>query len=254
MEHETTLLFKKAEEKDMLEDTDMLSEEQKRVERTVRENIILRKAMACVIVISVILAMLMFFQRQDHNQGTNENATSNEYTKLEHFLNNQAEQEMLSNQLNRVNLRKENLNFELGHEGSYTFHSIHVIDEFTLNYNESTVAVTAELRIDYRFNSSDINLFNQVVNEQNTIIVKPNYRNMVTCVNLITFVSDYDFESDNERQALALRVIDEASRIYELSDEELDNRLSLFFKDHFFFINDVYSIAIISRQSEEIGG
>ena len=250
MKDESTLVLKSDK------NTDILNEEQKHIIQTERENIILKTVVACIIVIGLVLTVLMFFLIHNENQSTKENVSEydTQFTKLEHFMNKKTEQELLSTKLNKVNLYNENLDFEICNEGSYTFHSVYVIDEFTFNYNDNLVTIIAELTVDYKFNSGDISLFNQIVNDKNTIIVKPNYKNMITNICLVNFVSDYEFETNTERQALAQRIIEEVHIIYEISDEELNNRLSLFFKEHFFFIKDIYSIAIISKQSEEASG
>ncbi len=146
-------------------------------------------------------------------------------------------------------LNNKNLYFRSIDSGSYEFYQVSAIDEFLIKTDEAEIPSTAEFSITYGFSSRDISFFSQVIDGKEAIIVKPNYEKLVMKVDLENLITDYDFKNNSERLAYEAKVLEKISDVYKLSDNELNEKLQCFFKEHFFFIQDKYAIAIVNKQS-----
>ena len=143
-----------------------------------------------------------------------------------------------------------NVYFNAGDVPQYKIFKINAIETFEIMYNGKPISATVEFEIDYLFDTKDINFYNQLTEAGESIIIKADYNKLRTDVNILSDVTDYKFENEIERNAFFQKILETTKASYELSNNEIQEKTISFFKEHFFFIKDKFTIGIIDAASE----
>ena len=171
--------------------------------------------------------------------------TLNEY--YSKTANSKVTEELLLSKFKITN--SKNLNFNIGEFSQYKILKTTVVENFEISYKNETISTTVEFEIESSFDARDISIYNQVINGTELIIIKVDYGKVNTDVNIISEITDFSFLTESERRSFTKKLLTEIETLYKPSDIEIKEKTLQFFKNHFFFISDKFSVGVIDANT-----